>query len=258
MTSDLLGIWLVLTPLAAVGFLDDRYNMPVWVRYIVQLTAASLAVTYFGAFPQPWLTHLGWTGDLLAIVLTVIGFTAFINFYNFMDGLDGLVAGVTAVQLGFLAIYLDQPSWWLLVAALLGFLWWNWSPAKIFMGDVGSTVLGACVAIALLSTSDVTQAWSALAVTLPLVGDAIYTLIRRLLRGENILKSHCSHLYQRLKQSGWSHSQVAIVYIGIVLLIASSITILGTVAAWMSLALTLGAIGLGEYYLHARVLTNQS
>jgi Fuc2NAc and GlcNAc transferase len=258
MTSNILGIWLVLTPLAAIGFLDDRYNLPAGVRYFVQLTAASLAVAYFGVFPQPWLTNLGWGGNLLAIFLTVIGFTAFINFYNFMDGLDGLVAGVTTVQLGFLALYLHQPSWWLLVAALLGFLWWNWSPAKIFMGDVGSTVLGACVAIALLSTSDVTQAWSALAVTFPLIGDAIYTLIRRLLRRENILKSHCSHLYQRLKQSGCSHSQVAMIYIGIVLLSASSVSCLGAVGAWMSLVLTLGAIGLGEYYLHTRILTNQS
>lgn len=255
MTSNILGIWLVLTPLAAIGFLDDRYNLPSGVRYLVQLTAASLAVAYFGVFPQPWLTDLGWGGNLVAIFLTVIGFTAFINFYNFMDGLDGLVAGVTAVQLGFLALYLHQPSWWLLVAALLGFLWWNWSPAKIFMGDVGSTVLGACVAIALMSTSDVTQAWSALAVTFPLIGDAIYTLIRRLIQSENIFKSHCSHLYQRLKQSGCSHAQVAIAYIGIVLLIASSISVFGAAGAWSSLALTLGAIGLGEFYLQSRQIT---
>ena len=84
-----------------------------------------------------------------AIALTLIGITAFINFYNFMDGLDGLVAGTTAVQLGFLALYLHQPVLWLLVAALLGFLRWNWFPAQIFMGDAGSTVLGATVAIAL-------------------------------------------------------------------------------------------------------------
>lgn len=260
MTSNLLGIWLVLTPLAAVGFLDDRYDMPVWVRYLVQLTAASLAVACFGTFPQPWLTSLGWTGHILAIVLTVIGFTAFINFYNFMDGLDGLVAGVTAVQMGFLALYLHQPSWWLLVAALLGFLWWNWSPAKIFMGDIGSTVLGACVAIALLSANavDATLAWSALAVTLPLIGDAIYTLIRRSLRRENIFKSHCSHFYQRLQKSGCTHARVAIVYIGMTILVASSIGVLGMVGAWMSVALTLGAIGLGEYYLQIRLASNSA
>lgn len=262
-TSNLLGIWLVLIPLAAVGFLDDRYNMPVWVRYLVQLTAASLAVACFGAFPQPWLTSLGWAGQLLAIVLTAIGFTAFINFYNFMDGLDGLVAGVTAVQMGFLALYLDQPSWWLLVAALLGFLWWNWSPAKIFMGDVGSTVLGACVAIALISANtweatDATLAWSALAVTLPLIGDAIYTLMRRSLRGENIFKSHCSHFYQRLQKSGCTHARVAIVYIGMTILVAGSIGVLGMVGAWIGLALTLGAIGFGEYYLQTRLASNSA
>jgi Fuc2NAc and GlcNAc transferase len=163
---------------------------------------------------------------MIASLLTIIGMTAFINFYNFMDGLDGLVAGVTAVQLGFLALWLNQPILWLLVAALLGFLYWNWSPAKIFMGDVGSTTLGAVVAIAFLSSNNTpASAWSAIAITLPLIGDAIYTLCRRLLRGENIFKAHRSHLYQRLQQSGWPHAQVATTYMGITFLIALSLSI---------------------------------
>ncbi|MGV2391304.1 MAG UNVERIFIED_CONTAM: hypothetical protein LVR29_33775 [Microcystis novacekii LVE1205-3] len=107
-----------------------------------------------------------------------------------MDGLDGLVAGCTAVQLGFLALYFQQPILWLLVAALVGFLLWNWSPAKIFMGDVGSTSLGAIVAMVLLNTQgNQGQAWSALTITFPLIGDAIYTLICRLLKKGKYLPS---------------------------------------------------------------------
>jgi len=247
--SFLLQLWAILTPLAIIGFLDDKHNVPASIRYLVQLTAAAIALFCFSPFPQPWLTSFGLPGQIIAYTLTAIGITALINFYNFMDGLDGLVAGVTAVQLGFFALYLNQPLWWLLVAALLGFLWWNWSSAKIFMGDVGSTVLGAAVVIPMLNTDNPTQAWTALAITLPLTADAIYTLIRRLMRKENIFKAHRSHLYQRLQQSGWTHAQVASTYIGCTVLIALSILGWGAMGAGIGLALVVvGMVG-GEVYL---------
>lgn len=246
-------LWLILTPLAIIGFIDDRQSVPASIRYLVQLTASGIAIAYFGSFPQPWLTPFGLLGQIIAIAFTLIGMTALINFYNFMDGLDGLVAGVTAVQLAFLGYYLNQPLFWLLASAVLGFLWWNWSPAKIFMGDAGSTVLGASVAIALLNTNDdLIQAWSALAVTLPLISDAIYTLIRRLRRGENIFKAHRSHLYQRLQQAGWSHSQVASTYIIATGLIVLAITTLGIMGSGLSLVGVIIAIAIGEHYLRSR------
>ncbi|MFM6407503.1 MAG: glycosyl transferase family 4, partial [Microcystis sp.] len=137
----------------------------------------------------------------------------------------------------------QQPILWLLVAALVGFLLWNWSPAKIFMGDVGSTSLGAIVAMVLLNNQgDQSQAWSALTITFPLIGDAIYTLICRLFRQENIFQSHRSHLYQRLQKSGLSHSQVAIIYMAVTLLIAISINYLGNLGSWLSLPLIIGLI----------------
>jgi len=116
--SLLLPTWAILTPLAIIGILDDRHNILASIRYLVQLTAAGIALLCFGPFPQPWLTSFGLPGQIIAYSLTLIAITALINFYNFMDGLDGLVAGVTIVQLGFLALYLNQPLWWLLVAAL--------------------------------------------------------------------------------------------------------------------------------------------
>jgi UDP-N-acetylmuramyl pentapeptide phosphotransferase/UDP-N-acetylglucosamine-1-phosphate transferase len=207
-------------------------------------------VAYCGAFPFPVLTQLGTTGEIIASLFTIIGMTALINFYNFMDGLDGLVAGVTAVQLGFLALWFNQPILWIFVAALLGFLYWNWSPAKIFMGDVGSTVLGAVVAIAFLSNNNSPAiAWSAITITLPLIGDAIYTLCRRLLQGENIFKAHRSHLYQRLQQSGWLHGQVALIYMGMTFLVAISLSIFGTLAAWGCGVGVLMAIAIAETHL---------
>jgi len=254
----LIPLWLTIIPLAIVGIIEDRQEIPSSIRYLVQLAVAGIATVYLGAFPQPWLLNFGLFGQIVAIALTLIGITAMINFYNFMDGLDGLVAGCATVQLGFQALYLNQPILWLLVAALLGFMIWNWSPAKIFMGDVGSTVLGATVTFSLLSTNQNSgEAWSALAITLPLIGDAIYTLFRRLLRHENIFKAHHSHIYQRLQQLGWSHGQVASIYIGLNLLIAISISLLGTIGAWYSFFGVIGAIILGEFYLSIR-LSNQA
>lgn len=249
----LVPVWLILVPLTIVGILDDIQGIPAAPRYLVQLIAASITVFCYGAFPQPWLNNLGLPGQVIATILTVIGFTAIVNFYNFMDGLDGLVGGCTAVQLGFLAIYFNLPIFWLLVAALLGFLYWNWSPAKIFMGDAGSTVLGASVAIALLNNSgQAVQAWSALAIVLPIIGDTIYTLIHRLIQKENIFLAHRSHIFQRLNQSGWSHSQVALTYMGITLVIAILIGAYGSIGAWCSLALTVALILVGETYLRLR------
>ena len=243
-------LWLILIPLIIVGLIDDQRGVPARIRYLVQLVSASLAVACFGPFAQPWLTDRGSIGTWIAIAFSAIAITTLINFYNFMDGLDGLVAGVAIVQFSFLALWFHQPLLGFLVFALLGFLYWNWSPAKIFMGDVGSTSLGAIVAIAFLqNSSDVSRVASALPIILPIIMDATYTLICRLCRRENIFKAHRHHLYQRLQQVGWSHSQVAITYIGETLLIGISIETFGPTGIWISL----GGVGLSiiicELYL---------
>ena len=126
---------LLLLPLAVVGFLDDRHNLPVSLRYAVQLGSALLLILA-SPLSLPWL----------GLSLLLIAVTGVINFTNFMDGLDGLVAGCMAVAIGALSLDLNAPwSLWALVGSLLGFLFWNWSPAKVFMGDVGSTFLGGGV-----------------------------------------------------------------------------------------------------------------
>jgi UDP-N-acetylmuramyl pentapeptide phosphotransferase/UDP-N-acetylglucosamine-1-phosphate transferase len=244
------GVWLSLIPLVCIGILDDWRNLPASIRYIVQLSVSGLIVLQTGAFPQPWLDYLGPLGAIIAVGLTIVGITAMINFYNFMDGLDGLVAGVSLVQFSFCAIALNQPVLWILVGALLGFLVWNWSPAKIFMGDAGSTVLGAVLAISLLhNPSDPQTAWTYLAITIPLLADAIYTLVRRLIQRENIFQAHRTHLYQRLNQAGWSHSRVASFYIGAAGLVSFSVYFFGATGAWLSLLGSIAAIIQVENYL---------
>jgi UDP-N-acetylmuramyl pentapeptide phosphotransferase/UDP-N-acetylglucosamine-1-phosphate transferase len=185
---------LVLLPLWIVGTVDDVRGLSARARYLVQLAAASLAVLFFG----PFLGFDAILGSLgtpwLALALSVVAITALINFYNFMDGLDGIVGGTSAVQLAFFALYLHQPIWWLLVAALL--------------------------ALALLQAPDAKAMWWAGAVTAPLLGDAVFTLLRRLFKRENVFEAHKSHIYQRLNQSGWSHGLVSTTYVALTLLIA--------------------------------------
>lgn len=226
--------WLALLPLVIVGFIDDWKDLPAFTRYLVQITVSIICVALLGSFPI-------FSGDstmfsIVELGLTVIGMTALINFYNFMDGLDGLLAGISAVQLSFLAIWSSSNSLWILVAGVLGFIVWNWNPAKIFMGDAGSTFLGAAVAVAILS-QPVSQldAWATLTLTLGITVDTVYTLIRRSLNGENIFQAHRSHLYQRLHQAKWSHAQVASLYIIATLLCGLTLLALGPAGGWVNL-----------------------
>jgi Fuc2NAc and GlcNAc transferase len=242
--------WPLLTPLAIIGVCDDRWGVPSIWRYLVQLLTATIATLHFHPFPQPWLESLGSPGHLLTILFTIIGMTAIINFYNFMDGLDGLVSGVTAIQIAFLAFYTNQPLLWLLAAAIVGFLYWNWSPAKIFMGDAGSTFLGALIAIALLNQPpDPVKSWISLAILLPLIADAIYTISQRLIKKENIFQAHRSHLYQRLQQSGLSHSTVASIYMAYTAIIAGLLLEFHLWGAIASILILFVLMICGELYL---------
>jgi Fuc2NAc and GlcNAc transferase len=195
---------LIVLPIAFVGFLDDLYTLPASFRYCVQLGTAQLVILV-SPLPIP----------SLALLLLPIAVTAIINFTNFMDGVDGLVAGCMAIVFVTAYIRLSAP-WplWSLVGALLGFLLWNWSPAQVFMGDVGSTFLGALFAGLVLQAPSWFEALGLLAVCAPLLADAGFCVLRRLLAGQSVFQAHSLHLFQRLYQAGWSHARVATLFIG--------------------------------------------
>ena len=217
----LLAAPLLVLPLALVGFLDDRHNLPASWRYGVQL-ATALAVLLVSPLVVPSF------GLLPLLSLLVIAVTAVINFTNFMDGLDGLVAGCMAVAITAAAIQLSAP-WpiWALVGALLGFLLWNWSPAKVFMGDVGSTFLGALFAVLVLQMSTWPEALGLLLVATPLLGDACFCVPRRLMAGQRVFQAHRLHLFQRLHQSGWHHARVSSLYIAATAVLAMALLLGG-------------------------------
>lgn len=206
---------LLAAPLAFIGLIDDRYSLSSAWRYAFQLITAVLVLALsplvqglsFPNVPGNWFL-------LFVIVLLLIADTAIVNFTNFMDGLDGLVGGCMVVIIFALAYSLSAP-WplWALTGSLIGFLFWNWSPAKVFMGDVGSTFLGAMFAALILQATSWPEAFGFLLVGTPLLGDACLCVIRRLIAGQRVFQAHRLHLFQRLHQSGWPHARVALTYI---------------------------------------------
>jgi UDP-N-acetylmuramyl pentapeptide phosphotransferase/UDP-N-acetylglucosamine-1-phosphate transferase len=169
---------------------------------------------------------LGWLGQFdlgpAGWVLTVLWIVGMTNAFNFMDGIDG-IAGITAAA----ALGVVSGGFWLggdgygallaaaVAAAAVGFLVWNWQPARVFMGDVGSASLGYTIAVLPLVAGEAERRWLlplTVAVMWPFLLDTTLTFLRRLRNGENVLEAHRSHFYQRLVIGGWSHSTVALIY----------------------------------------------
>ena len=137
--------------------------------------------------------HFGSSVLLLVVFLLIITVTAVINFTNFMDGLDGLVAGCLTVAISAVALTLAAPwATWALVGSLFGFLLWNWSPSKVFMGDVGSTFLGAVFSGLVLHATSWTDSLCFLLIATPFLADACLCVLRRLLSGQRVSQATVS------------------------------------------------------------------
>jgi len=210
---------------AIVGFRDDLQPLTARVRFLVQIVAAATVIAgcgYFHSITIPGLGvfALGWMG----VVVTFIWIVGVTNAFNFMDGIDGIAGGQAVVAaIGWVVISLrigDSTIFWLagfVGAAVLGFLVHNWWPARIFMGDVASASLGLFfAALPLLAPAHSSALAVPAALMLwPFLFDTTFTLVRRMLRGENIVQAHRSHLYQRLVIAGHSHAVVSSLYIAL-------------------------------------------
>ncbi len=206
------GVALVAALVAVLGWLDDCYQLGAAKRFSGHVTAA-VAATWLLSAHRP---------DHPLFWISAIGIVWAINFYNFMDGIDGL-AGSEAVCVGIFGALISLRHGHeaagvvsaLIAASSLGFLFWNWPPAKIFMGDVGSGFLGfvfGCLAIA--SGWGFKGGFGTWLILLAMFWvDATFTLFRRLFNGEKIWEAHRSHLYQRAVQAGYTHKQVTLFFI---------------------------------------------
>ncbi len=207
------GLWGVLAGALGLGllsWLDDLKTLPAAPRFLAQILAAGMALAVLPGDGLIGLLPLWVEAPILLLALVW-----FVNLYNFMDGIDG-IAGTETACLGLgLALVAGvaglagiAPLGLAAAGAALGFLYWNWHPARIFLGDVGSIPLGYLLGWLLLWLA--VQGHLAAALILPLyyVADASLTLGKRALRGEKVWQAHREHFYQRSAKAVGSHSAV--------------------------------------------------
>ena len=251
-SNGMVALWIISAAallLAAVSWMDDLASLGALPRLGAQF-AAALA----GAFVIDGPVFQGLIPDPIDTVVTAIGWVWFINLFNFMDGIDG-ISGVEAIAIGvgialigistantLDLLHLQALS---IAAAGLGFLVWNWPPAKIFLGESGSVPLGYLLGWLLLSLAAAGN-WQAAAI-LPLyyLADATITLFRRLLRGEKVWQAHRDHYYQAAIKRGLSHGRVsaAIAALNLALIALALASVLaGPTSPWAWAALGTAAI----------------
>jgi len=221
-----------------LSWYDDKYSLSAKFRLLVQILIATVSVFAFGWVSQihsvkVFAVQLHWFGPLL----TVIGLVWMANLYNFMDGLDGLAASQTIVSSLTLAFwfYMFGDMYLSLILLTLsalsyGFLLWNWHPAKVFMGDIGSIGLGSFFGLIFIigvTRYDV-SILSFLSLFAVFIADATITIVMRAYRREKIWLPHKKHYYQRLASIGYSHSSIAIAEL-ILMVICSSLATFGLI-----------------------------
>jgi UDP-N-acetylmuramyl pentapeptide phosphotransferase/UDP-N-acetylglucosamine-1-phosphate transferase len=214
--------WLVgaLAIVVAVSYVDDRYGVAPFYRLLAHF-AASFVLFYSGL--SMGATGLQAAGEGipagLNAALTALFVVWMVNLYNFMDGMDGFAGGMAVIGFGSLAMlgwFAGHPAFVMVsviaASAAGGFLISNFPPARIFMGDVGSSTLGLLAAGLLLwgARDGVFSIWVGLLVFSPFIVDATMTLLRRILRGERVWEAHKTHYYQRLVQLGWGHRKTVL------------------------------------------------
>lgn len=243
---------------ALVGWIDDHGHVSAAVRLIAHIWAASWAVWWIGPFDLHLLPVSTGLTAILEPTLSVIGVVWLINLYNFMDGIDG-IAGSEAICValgGSLLLWVmgygarEAAPFVLLAAATLGFLVWNWPPAKVFMGDVGSGFLGYSLGAFVLVSSRLDSALGMAVIILlgAFVADATVTLLRRAARGEMVHEAHCSHAYQEVARRLGRHLPVTTTLIAINILVLTPIAWLavsGVIVPVVAVVVTYALLALG-------------
>ncbi|MBR4720317.1 MAG: undecaprenyl/decaprenyl-phosphate alpha-N-acetylglucosaminyl 1-phosphate transferase [Clostridia bacterium] len=215
--------------IAVMGVIDDCKNLSAKRKFVIQIIAALVVIiggniritvlTNPNIFSEnPYIVLPMW----LSVITTVLWIVFITNAVNFIDGLDGLAAGVSAimsVSLVFIALRIQEYSSAIIGLALMGacfgFLPFNFNPAKIFMGDTGSTFLGFILAT--LSIQGVFKSYAIITFAVPLLilglplFDALFAMIRRIWRGQSPMVADRGHLHHRLIDMGFSQKQTVFI-----------------------------------------------
>lgn len=241
---------LTVVSLAMIGWLDDHKDQPVLRRVGVHMMAGIIVLYGIGSVEYINIDSLKLGLSPLAGIITVLWVAWMANLYNFMDGIDGLVAGHTAISACAIGLWFSLSGDLLtacvcysLMAASLGFLIWNWEPARIFMGDVGSVAIGGLLAgLAVLGYQAYQIPIMAFVLLfLVFLTDTGLTLLSRVRRRKVLWQAHREHYYQRAVATGWSHAQVTtcLLLTNIVLAVLASLVALNVGWTWLWLLLGL-------------------
>lgn len=239
------------TLIAIIGLWDDLGHVPAKIRIFFHFIAASWLLYLFQGMPPLSLGFMTVHWHYCGMIVGLLGLVWLINFYNFMDGIDGLAGSqaiFVALAVGLLLALNGQTQsisiLLLLAACVAGFLLWNWSPAHIFMGDVGSGFLGYVFGVLLITTIDENSLtpWHWLILLGCFWVDATLTLLLRVMRGEPPYQAHCSHAFQQAVKKTRSHKCVVLTVMVINLLWLLPIALLTVIYPHQILLLTVIAI----------------
>ncbi len=227
-------------PLAIISLIDDFKGLSLHFRLIFQVII-SILFLYFGG--NIFINLLNGFSLVCISIISIIIFVGIINSYNFMDGIDGLVCSCSAISFLFYSLKYNI-DFLTIFFILLGFLIFNWSPSKVFMGEIGSTFLGFLYAAILMNSSSYIEFLDIVLLSIPLLADAFSCRLRMLIHKKNIFVAHKLHLYQRLNQGGLSHQNISFIYSLSTLFIGMSIMFF---SIQISILLTVCIIFIGLY-----------
>jgi Fuc2NAc and GlcNAc transferase len=227
--------------IAVVGLVDDIVELSPKLRMVVFTLVGTSGLYIIGGLETITFGLFDISNSFVTSIFAMLLILWYINLTNFIDGIDSYLA-VKFIFLSVAGLLLFGGAHFaVLGVSVLGFLYWNWHKAKIFMGDVGSTLLGYTIAIITIYYANIES--SNLWIWFTLYGvfwfDATLTLIRRKLNGEKLTQAHRKHAYQRLTQAGWSHSRVTLAALGLNLVIFALVYFIPNIAISFALSLAL-------------------
>ena len=263
--KKLLGLLLGIVVITITGILDDTKTLTWWQQLLGQVTAAVIVVTFgirIEHLDIPFLYRVG-LNDIFSVIVTIVWIVGVINSINLIDGLDGLSSGISLIScISLLIIFLmnDSPMIATIIVtamsgALVGFLPFNFSPAKTFIGDTGSNFLGFMLAV--VSILGVAKTYTAAVIVLPVIVlglpifDVLFAIIRRIAKGKSIkavFKPDKGHLHHKLVAKGFTQKQAVLILYGLSASLGMFAIILFDSGIWKALSFLLmiiAAVALG-------------
>lgn len=263
--KKLLGVLLGIVVLAITGIIDDIKTLKPWQELIGQIIAAIIVVSFGTKIEHldiPYLYMVG-LNDVFSTIITILWIVGVTNAINLIDGLDGLSSGISLIScISLLIIFLMNGSPTIatvlvtaMSGALVGFLPYNFSPAKTFIGDTGSNFLGFMLAV--VSILGVAKTYTAAVIVLPVIVlglpifDVLFAIIRRIAKGKSIkavFKPDKGHLHHRLVEKGFSQKQAVLILYGLSASLGMFAIILFDSGIWKALSfflMVIAAIAIG-------------